>query len=341
MVTLKDIAREANVSVMTVSRVVNGNYSKMSKETAERIQKIIQESGYVPNYSARSLSSKSSHLIAIITRKDGELSDPYTSKMLALIIPTLQNRGFYTMIACLDDFNDVNQHLRAWNAQGAIFLGLFDENIEVIKKNNDIPLIFTDSYSKVNQISNVGIDDYKGGALAASHFLQCGHRNFAFISLSLEHSSVSKSRLQGFIDTLKSANLSLLEENILDYDCSSILAKKIVNLKTPVTAIFTTADILALNTMDALQSLGYKVPDDYSFIGFDNLPISYYVTPKLTTISQNIEQKVRYVCDILLRHIADPNLPCEKILLDVELRKRNSVKNIVEENSSPIAPHTS
>ncbi|WP_461206646.1 LacI family DNA-binding transcriptional regulator [Clostridium sp. DL1XJH146] len=330
MVTLKDIAKEANVSVMTVSRVVNGNYSKMSKETAKRIKKIIHERGYVPNYSARSLSSRISHLIAIITRKDGELNDPYTSKMLALIIPTLQSNGFYTMIACLDDFNDVNQHLRAWNAQGAIFLGLFDENIELIKQKNNIPLIFTDSYNKSNEISNVGIDDYKGGALAANHFLEYGHKNFAFISLSLEHSSVSKARLKGFTDTIKSANLSLPEENILDYDSPSILAGKIVNLKTPVTAIFTTADILALNMMDALQSLGYKVPDEYSFIGFDNLPISYYVTPKLTTISQNIEQKVHYICDILLKHIENPNLPYENILLDVELSKRNSVKNIIK-----------
>ncbi len=328
MITLKDIAEKANVSVMTVSRVVNGNYSKVSKETAKKIQAIIEESGYVPNYSARSLSSRNSHIIAIITKKEDALSDPYNSKMLASIIPILQKNGYYTMVACLNDFKDVTQHLHAWKAEGAIFLGLFEEDVMKIKENNQIPLIFTDSYSTVQQITNIGIDDYKGGVLAAKHLLECGHRSFAFVGIALEHSSVSQKRLKGFMDTINAADISISEEHILYDQDPAVLAKKIVQFKTPVTAIFTTADILALNIMDQLIINAYKVPDDYSFIGFDNLPISYYVTPKLTTIAQDIEQKAQLICETLLRHIDDPHLPCEKITLDVELAKRNSVKNI-------------
>lgn len=329
MVTLKDIALKANVSTMTVSRVVNGQTSKVSKKTADRITKIIEETGYVPNNSARNLSSKNSRIITIFLQSENEnISDPYTSKMLATIIPKLQKKNYYTMLAFLNNFQDITHYIRTWNVAGAIFLGVYDDDIIKIKENQ-IPLIFTDSYSPVRQITNIGIDDYKGGVLAANHFIDNGHTSFAFIGMAIEHSGVTKNRLNGFRDTLQSNGFSLDDNSIIGFNdnCDEI-ADRIINLKNTHTAIFCTADQLAINLMDTLIKRGYNIPNDFSFIGFDNLPISYYVTPKLTTISQDIDQKSTLACDTLLKHIEEKSLLAINITLDVQLIDRDSVKKI-------------
>ena len=184
MITLKDIAKEAEVSIMTVSRVVNKRYTQVSKENIEKINAIIDRVGYVPNSSARSLSSKSSKIISIIIQGDNNvLETPYNATMLGYIINRVQEHGFNAMVHFINEYSDVTKHLQTWNAEGAIFLGTFDKNIRQIQENNNIPLVFTDSYSSVRQLINIGIDDYKGGVLAARHFIENGHKKFAFVTL--------------------------------------------------------------------------------------------------------------------------------------------------------------
>ncbi|KAB4815420.1 LacI family transcriptional regulator, partial [Bacteroides thetaiotaomicron] len=185
MVTLKDIAREAGVSVMTVSNVVNGNLSKVSKENAQRIREIIERRGYVPNASARSLAKNRANIIAIILRgaeNENTLENPHNAALVGTIIQKIQKRGYYTMVNMMKCREDITQSLRTWNVDGAVFLGMFDDEIEEMCAASDIPMVFIDSYSSVRQLSNVGIDDYKGGRLAARHLIACGHRSIAFVS---------------------------------------------------------------------------------------------------------------------------------------------------------------
>jgi len=323
MVTLKDIAKKANVSVMTVSRVVNGNYSKVSKATAEKIQTIIDDLGYVPNYSARSLSSKKTNIVAIILRSDSMPDDPYNAKMLTTIIPYLQERGYFSMVVGLDSFDQVNKHLKAWHAAGAIFLGLFEEDVLSIKKEHEIPLIFTDSYHET-YISNVGIDDFKGGYLAGKHFIDNGHTKLAFATYGLDKSPISQARFKGFKSALKEAGLTLDDSLIMNDHIDEHIANQLI--KSDATGIFITADKLALDLINVLQARDYNVPKDYSVIGFDNLPYGLYASPQLTTISQDISVKATIACDMLLKNINTGSNP-EKVTLDVKLEKRQSVKS--------------
>lgn len=326
MVTLKDIAKEAGVSVMTVSRVVNGQLSKVSEENTRRIREIIRQKNYVPNSSARSLSSKSSHIVSLIVRGAGnQLTNPYNAVMAGEIVPNVQERGYYLMLHFIDRYDDITQRLRAWNAEGSIFLGTFDEDIQKILFDNRIPLVFTDSYSKVRQITNVGIDDYKGGVLAARHFLERGHRSFLYLGWSMT-SSVVTNRLNGFRDTLENAGLTLDPSCILEAGIpAEELAKKICSLPQKPTAIFTSADMLAITLIDELKRLGFRVPEDYSIIGFDDLAMGHLIAPPLTTITQDIPRKAQIATDLLFRHIQDPTAPAENITLDVHLVERESV----------------
>lgn len=329
MITLKDIAEKAGVSIMTVSRVINGHYSKVSKEKTEIIQNLIQENGYVVNSNARSLSSKSSRIIAVLLQgKEGMLKDPYSSAMVNGIIENVQAHGYYLMIHYVENYEDITKRLRSWNVEGAIFLGTFDENMRKIQEDNKIPLIFTDSYSSLRQITNVGIDDYKGGVLAARCFIERGHQNCAFAGYSPNDSILVGHRLEGFRDTLVECGYTLPPEHILNLNTQRNAAEIICSFKDPVTAIFVTADMAAVTMIDQLEEMGYQVPRDYSVIGFDDLAISKYTAPKLTTIFQDIDLKAKTASDILFRHIEDNNMPTENVCLDVKLIERQSVRII-------------
>ena len=127
--------------------------------------------GYIPNSSARSLAARSSKIIAVILRDEpavNPLEIPYNSAFLGRIIRILPAYGYSIMVHFVKDFSDITFWLKSWNAQGAVFLGIFDREIRQIRSDNQIPLIFTDSYSNVRRIDNVGIDDYRGGQQTAA-----------------------------------------------------------------------------------------------------------------------------------------------------------------------------
>lgn len=335
MVTLKDIAERAGVSMMTVSRVMNGHQGKVSEKTAARIQALADEMGYIPNSSARSLAARSSKIIAVILRDFSDsnpLADPHSSTFLGLITREVQKQGYYVMIHFVQDFSDITFRLRSWNAEGAIFLGLFDEEVRQIQKSNQIPLVFTDSYSQVRQMINIGIDDYKGGELAATHFLQKGHTNLGFAGPFIRIGGVVSKRCEGFSDTLLKNHLTLAPEHI--YDLLKITPEEIVeNIlqdPCPPTGIFAFSDEFAVQFCHAAKQSGLSVPKDISIIGFDDFPISRILPLPLTTIRQDIGKKAAETCRILFEHIKEPDKPSENVILDVELVERSSVSTIKE-----------
>ncbi|MBQ7839699.1 MAG: LacI family DNA-binding transcriptional regulator [Lachnospiraceae bacterium] len=330
MVTLKDIAKEAGVSVMTVSRVVNQRYSEVSEENIAKIQEIIKKLGYIPNSSARSLSSKSSRIISVIINgTHNPLSSPYNALMLGQIVLGVQERGYNTMVHFTDEYSEVTKHLHSWKAEGAIFLGTFEESIRQIQEDNKIPLIFTDSYTTIRQVNNIGIDDYKGGVLAAEHFIKNGHTNFAFISPHLHMSQVIQQRLAGFEDALKKAGFGLPADCIFEpYLTAEEKIDALCSNTAVPTAVFAATDTCATETIAALKKKGYRVPEDYSVIGFDDLDICKNIEPTLTTISQNIKLKAKYVLNVLFDHLQNHDLPTQNVILDVELVERDSVAKV-------------
>ena len=329
MITIKDIARLAEVSPMTVSRVVNKQFNKVSKQTIERVQDIIKEHGYVPNSSARSLSSKSTRLIAVILQgAENTLEYPHNAMMTGHICYYVQSRGYSPIVYYVNDYREITQRLRTWNVEGAVFLGMFDEDMRNIQEDNTIPLVFTDSYSKVRQVTNIGLDDYKGGELAGRYLIGMGHREIAFLGISTERSSVVRQRLNGLRSALLQAGLTLPEERIIfEEDFHETVRRLCLGPASP-TAFFVAADIEALRLMDYLRTLGLRVPEDCSLVGFDNLLYSAYSAPRLTTISQNIRRKAQIATDVLFRHIENNDSPAENIILDVELVERESVRRL-------------
>jgi LacI family transcriptional regulator len=335
VVTLKDIAREANVSVMTVSNVVNGNLGKVSAEKAEMIRAILKKHKYVQNENARSLARANSNIVAIMLRNiqdENSLSSPHNATLLGAMIHKLQLLGYYAMINLVETQEDIARNLKSWNAQGAIFLGMFDSEIERIYALSGIPMVFIDSYSSLRRLSCVGIDDYKGGCLAAEHLIDRGHRSIAFIGPPDYENGVIRHRLRGFTDTLTRRGLSLppvrrlVLESDVDERSVEQTVQALMQLRGDVTAAFVTSDQMAASLMGALSSRGIRVPEDLSIVGFDNMHISMQVSPQLTTIEQNLNQKAVLAVEILEHRLQNPDTPAESRVLDVRLIQRATVR---------------
>lgn len=331
MVTLKDIAKEAGVSPMTVSNVINGNHQKVSAKNIERINELIKKHHYVPNLSARSLSSKSTKIIGVLVPLDGDYNffkDPYLSELIGVIEYYIRKKGYYAMIRSVSTLTDISNLVKNWNMDGAIFLmPYYDALIQNIIDKNKLPLVFLDSYSKHDDVLNVGINDYKGGYIATKYLINKGHTKIAFAGPC--SGNVVSQRFIGYKDALTDSGIPYDCSIVFDitpvYDFGIQVGREISNRKGEITAVFATADIMGLGIMEGARMNGYAIPNDLSIVGFDNIEASIFSTPKLTTISQNITAKAECAIDLLTEKIDQGTVKQNRLVLDVELIERQSV----------------
>ena len=339
MATLKDIAKEAGVSVMTVSNVINGNHSKVSNQTIELVQELIKKYNYVPNLSARSLSKRSSKIIAFFVNtyfqdKNIFKEDPYLSELFGELETMIRQAGYFAIIRAVENVENVSTLLRNWNVDGAIFLSQQSEDaMNQILKDSSCPIVFIDSYNKKNSTAlTVGVNDYKGGYIATKHLISNGHRKIAFAGCYSETNPIVSHRYHGYRDALKEAGIAYEDAYLLNtftrYEDGLKIGRDLANKQIDVTSIFAAADLLALGIIEGARLNGCIVPNDLSVIGFDNLDICSFVTPKLTTISQDVHKKAKQSVQLLLDAINQNPIENPDIVLDVQLQIRQTVQSI-------------
>lgn len=333
---LKDIAREAGVSAVTVSNVINGNHHKVSQETIERVMKIIEENDYRPNAMARSLASKKSKIIAVVipylSEEDDFASSPYYAHMISHLEKYIRSRGYYMMTRCVGACGEVVPLFATWNVDGIVFLGPYDKEEDAILGKLKVPMVFVDSYTSRKDIANVGIDDHKGGYLAGRYLIGMGHQDIAFVAPKMEDSSVIRARFEGFVEACKEQGIPFSKEDYFEastfYEEGVRVGKQIPFGKKSYTAVAAMSDVLAFGVMKGLQMIGTKVPEDVSVIGYDGLPECNYASPQLTSISQNIKEKATKTGELLFEMIESEEDISANIMLDVELKNGESVKRI-------------
>ena len=332
-VTLKDIADEAGVSIMTVSNVVNGNRARVSAETIERIQRIVAARGYVPSASARSLAAKSSRLIGLLVPaadEDSLMISPHNVAILGQIERQLRKSGYHLLLRGIAQPSEVGEALKSWSLDGAVLLGFLDEDVDRLTSGavGNVSLLAVDSYSDNPLTTGVRSDDYTGALLAARHLIGLGHREIVFAGPSFTGGGVVHQRYAGFRAAFTEAGLTWTER-LATVETTTHLVGRDLGRRLPAdhpeaTAVFATADILAIGIMEGLADTGHAVPDRLSVIGFDNLDLSEYVTPKLTTVAQDIPQKAALAVERLLAAIEKQEHPDSPITLDVQLIERAS-----------------
>ena len=205
---LKTIAKMAGVSTVTVSNVLNGKYNKASKETVERVQRIIEETNYHPSATARSLIMKQSRIIGVVIPNlqpsESFFASPYNTQMLGFLDRYIRNEGYYMMLRCVVQSFEVLEDFATWNIDGAFLLGVVAEDALKLREKMDIPAVFIDTYAEEGApLATVGVEDYKGGYLAAQYVLDKGHRRIAFVSTPTGFPGVIQERYRGFRAALR------------------------------------------------------------------------------------------------------------------------------------------
>jgi LacI family transcriptional regulator len=336
MTTIKDIANEANVSVTTVSNVIHGNYKHVAQDTVERIRRIIEKNNYIPNMTARSLVNKLSKIIAVINRvvpeKSGNfISDPFHSIFIEGIERKLRERGYYLMVRTIYNENELFSLLHNWNMDGLILTGLFQDEFFEKLVVASIPFVLVDSYIDNYKVLNIGLDDVKGGYMATKYLIDKGHRNIVFASPIIKHNGVVEKRFKGYKKALQEAGIPFANKNVYQQEINIVEGIELghkLSLRTDITAIFATADILAAGIISGLNEKGGRVPEDFSVIGFDDLYISSLTAPRLTTIHQDVQEKGKIAAESLIKVIEGASDIEYNIILPVELIERHSVKDL-------------
>ena len=331
--TIKQIAAMAGVSVASVSNVINGNFHKVSVETRRKIERIIREADYQPNAAARSLSTRQSRIISLVIPNIGDYftfnSNPYYAELIAEIEKYVRLRDYCLMVRCVERCRDIVPMLSSWNVDGALFAGVSAEEIREVRQNLPCPAVYIDSYCDDTGVVCVVIDDYRGGYLSAQHLLNKGHRKIAFAAPQFGSEGVIWERFCGFRDACAAQGVVLTDADIFAVDTvesNSIIAGNDIALsERQFTAVGVMSDLSACGIIQGLRQCGKSVPGDISVIGFDNLSICSLATPKLTTISQDIEAKATRAGDLLFAMLEDKQerTSCEKIA--VKLIERDSV----------------
>ncbi|WP_130859001.1 LacI family DNA-binding transcriptional regulator [Gracilibacillus phocaeensis] len=337
--TIKDVAKHAQVSSATVSYVLN-DVKKVSDKTRNRVLQAMEELNYYPDYTAVSLSKNTSKLIGVMLplTEDSPLSvfkdNLYYNEFVSGVEYIARNHKFDTLITGVGSPEECRKWIKRRNLHGVIFLGEFPDELHHEMKNLDIPIVLIDTYENFGDIyRNVKVKDSYGGYLATKHLLDSGHKDIAFVATSLSLSPVDVKRYQGYVHAHKEAGVQMnknliYESKDITFDHGVRIGEAILNNINDLTGIVTVSDILAIGIMKALQQNGRKVPEDYSIVGFDDLSISQYVFPGLTTVRQDILEKGKKAAEILLNNVGDIQLESNTIELPVSLIIRHSTQSL-------------
>ena len=327
-ITIKDIARMANVSHTTVSRALNDK-SRIKNETKEKILTIAKELDYRPDFIARSLVMKRTRTLGLVITT---IANPFYTE-LAQGIETTARRLGYNIILCSthSDLSTEKQYidmLRSKGVDGIIFtsahmgdpniLGLADEGFPIILLNRRTyhPLV-------KEKVDYVGVDNILGGFLAVEHLIKLGHRRIGVIGGSTE-SSVGFERLEGGKKALATYGLEVIGDYFLEGDFLKGSGyrggKEFLKMTEPPTAIFAANDYMALGTYQAIVEEGVRVPEEVAIVGFNDIEFTAMRGVELTTVGQKKYEMGALAVETLVGRVEEGKAGSSKeMILEPEL----------------------
>lgn len=322
MANIKDVAKKAHVSVATVSRVIN-NKGYVNEETKQLVLNAIKELKYVPNEFARSLFNKTSRTIGVIVP---HLNNPFYLNVLEGIEDIAFQHGFKVMLCnSQEDIEREHEYIKTfmkYNIDG-IIIGSNSDDIGQYT-NLKIPIVSIDRIL-TEDIPSVTSDNETGGRLAAQKLYESGSKNIAhFRGPSFLHTVIE--RTQGFNEFLSDVNLTCKQIDLAFIYPESDLIYNFLQDNPEIDGIFAESDYIAAQTLIELQKLGRRVPEDVNIIGYDNLKLTEFTSPQISTISQPMYQIGAEAMNLLTQLLDKEKIEAKKIILPVEYIKRESTK---------------
>lgn len=334
--TSQDVAKRAGVSRTTVSLVLNNKHqsSQISEKTVQKVLRAAQDLGYVPNAAAQALVRKKTGAIGLIlSRSHHQInSDMYLNQVVNGLTAMCHEHNFRVMIDIIDHDEDegtaIQSIIHGRQVDGVVFSGprTNDRTLASLSKANFPTVIMgalpgSDFYS-------VDVDNVAAAQQATEHLIQLGHRRIGCITNATPAYTASIDRLTGY--KLALSNNRILHDDGLvrfgDFDPQSgyRAMNGLLSVNPPPTAVFVASDVVAFGAISAIYEAGYRIPEDIALVGFDDVPMAAFVTPRLTTVHLPIYELAKKAGSVCIQLINGETPKTKSELLNTHLIVRES-----------------
>jgi DNA-binding LacI/PurR family transcriptional regulator len=324
--TIRDVARQAGVSHQTVSRVINGS-ADVLPETRAHVKAAIEKMGYRPSAIARSMARGLTHTLACISPN---LTDYTFASVIEGAETEARQHGYFILSSSAADpeaFRElVDELVGHRRVDGLIIINPYsDERFEYVPQN--FPVVYVGARSHGENISSVCLDDERVAYEATRHLISLGHSNIAMVTGPMAE-DCSQDRTEGFRRALQEAGLAFNETMIVEGDWSATSGQDallfFVEEGRAPTAIFAQNDRMAMGVLRAARDVKLKVPSQLAVIGVDDMPLSSYFDPPLTTMRQDMPRIGQEATRILLNQIKEKSVEVREVKLTAQLVVRQS-----------------
>ena len=323
-ITIGEIAKIANVSVATVSRVINKS-GKVSPQAKEKIEQIVKEYGYHPNVLGRNLRTKETKMIMVMITS---IANSFYSKVVDAIDKIARENGYNIMICVTNDNPKTESNyldlIRNGFCDGAIIMNTTLNQEEMHDFISMYNVVQCNEYIDENS-PYVAIDNKKAAYDAVTYLIKTGRKRIAYCGV-VNHFRSSHLRWEGYVQALTDNGIEVDRSIVIDgnygFRSATELTRTILKKGVEFDALFAISDRMAAGAMNALKEAGKKIPEDVAVMGFDNVHLSYMVTPAMSTVGQPQKKLGEEAFNMLMKKIN--NKPCEKIILPHEIVVRKS-----------------
>lgn len=333
-VTIKDVAKQANVAPSTVSRVI-ADSSRISEDTKQKVRNAMKQLGYHPNLNARSLASQSTQLIGLVmpSSSDVVFQNPFFPTVLQGISEGAHEKKYALHMTTgkseKETLEGVVNMVQGKRVDGMILLNSkVEDNIITYLKERDFPFVLIGKpYKNAEQITHVDNDNFRAMKEATEYLLKHGHRKIAFIGGSLDL-MVTVERFLGYERAMSNANITLRNEYVINEEFliegGQEAVRKLMSVTHPPTAIIVADDFMALGVLNTLDELGIRVPEDISIVSFNNVLLAEMAKPPLTSVDINIFELGYQASKNLIQMIENNSEPVKRIIIPHKLIERFS-----------------
>jgi LacI family repressor for deo operon, udp, cdd, tsx, nupC, and nupG len=336
MINIRQVARQVGVSAATVSRALERPHL-VAETTRQKILAAVAKLGYTPNFQARQLRTRKSHLILVLVP---DIGNPFFSEIIKGMEQVAQARGYSLLLGDTHDDTEREQHyasrVLARQADGVVTLSArvpFRNARELARRNALPPMVNACECLENASFPTVQIDNQAAAEKMTRYLLDLGHRRIGFVTGPMT-SRLSVERLKGYRRALRAAQIADRKELIVNGDFTAqsgvLAARKLLSLRTMPSAVFCSNDEMALGVICALKGRSVRIPEDISVAGFDDIPLARFVDPPLTTILQPKldigRESMRILCDLLDGHrpgTLAQTLPFQLVVRDSTGRRRS------------------
>ena len=333
-VTAQDVAKAAGVSPTTVSFVLNNiEGMRISRETRDRVLEVAKSLNYHPDSSAQKMARGKTSVIGLVLRQNPEkaYADLFIQDVMQGISNVIRENGYQLLFIPLppeDKESDYGKLINERHVDGLIVSGPTDQDYELVDVFKEGAKIVLMGKIRGSNIPFIDIDNIKSAEIATAHLVSLGHTDIAMITNASMNYDSSKDRYEGFRNVLKKNKIALREEWVLlgdrtpesGYDAM----QQLLSQKQLPSAVFIASDTVALGAMNACYEKNIKVPDDLAIVGFDDIALSRYVIPPLTTVHLPAYSLGLGAATMLIQQLNDEFIESNEIILQTKLVIRES-----------------